>query len=166
MSRTLWVGLPNDYYPWLNPYIWASLQSPLGVLSPPNPLTSGQPTYVWAKVTNNSDEEVIDATVRFFFSPYGTHFSRNRAVSIGYSSVSLAPQASDDVLCLTFWSPTEPSRQPFSSNRWHGCLIVEVHHYIDPLPAPSAQFDSPRQYTQVGYRGVNIRRSDEERSRL
>jgi len=127
MSVSLEIRDGNPWY--LSPDIWTVPDDPNG--SPGMPV-AGNPCYLFARVTNNGSSAVQDATVRFYWANPAAGFDRTTANAIGQSNVSLAPGASEDVLCLTPWIPT-------FLNSGHECVLAEAFHSsADPLPVSPA----------------------------
>jgi hypothetical protein len=133
-SRTMSVQLTiEDGNPWyLSQDIWTVPQDPEG---PPGPPISGEPCFLWARVRNQGDEPVSNATVRFYWANPSVGFNRNTANFIGNAYVSLEAGANADVLCLTPWMPVYV-------NGGHECVLAEVFHASDPLPF-SPNFNVP-----------------------
>jgi hypothetical protein len=119
---------------WMSPDIWTVPgNDPEG--APGTPIV-GQPTYLWARVTNTGRSSVTNATVRYYWANPSVGFDRNTANPIGTSNVNLAAGESAEVLCLTPWIPEYV-------NEGHECVLAEAFHpSLDPLPATAA-FDVP-----------------------
>src|SRR5262249_33804044 len=89
---------------------------------------------------------VRDADVSFWYCFPTTRLERSRSVLVNTSHVNISKhQASEDVLCVAAWKPQ------FADNT-HVCLVVEIDHPIDPVPASSI-FDADT-YTQIGQRNL------------
>jgi hypothetical protein len=118
---------------WMSPDLWVVPGSdPEGTAGSP---VAGETNYVWAEVRNNGSSSVTDATVRFYWADPSVGFDRTTAHLIGTAYVSLAPSEAAEVLCLTPWIPTVV-------NDGHECILAEIFHASDPLPA-TAVFDVP-----------------------
>src|SRR5690242_16116569 len=84
---------------WASPDIWVVPgDDPDGPIGSP---VAGTPAYVWARVTNNGETAVSDATVRFYWANPSVGVDRTTANLIGTAFVTLAGGQSDEVLCLT-----------------------------------------------------------------
>jgi hypothetical protein len=115
-------GSPHWY---LSPDIW--------IVMDPNDITesmpvAGTPCYLKARVRNNGNSSVTNATVKFYWGNPAIGLNRTTATPIGQSFVSLAPGGSEEVLCLTPWVPV-------FLNGGHECILAEAYHVSDPLPA-------------------------------
>jgi hypothetical protein len=119
---------------WASPDIWVVPgDDPNGPIGSP---VAGTPAYVWARVTNNGETAVSDATVRFYWANPSVGVDRTTANLIGTAFVALAGGQSDEVLCLTQWVPV-------FVNGGHECLVAEAFHpSLDPLPA-TTDFNVP-----------------------
>jgi len=126
MTVELWIRDGNPWY--LSPDIWVVPGSnPTGE---PGPAVVNTPNFIWARVTNRGDTGVTNATVKYYWGNPGTLITRGNAIWIGTSYVSLAPNESKDVLCMTPWIP-------MWINNGHECLIVEAFCAENPLPPHS-----------------------------
>src|SRR5215218_4612299 len=127
----------KDGNPWyLSPDIWTVPgNDPEGTLGIP---IIGQPCYVWARVHNNGDTSVTQASVHFYWANPNVGFNRNTAERIGVSSVNLGVDEHNktaEVLCVT---PKVPS----FLDEGHRCILVEAfHRFHDPLPVGKVPFD-------------------------
>lgn len=115
-------GVPHWY---LSPDIWTVPNDPLG--APALPIEN-LPCYLYARVSNNGTTNVLNATVKFYWANPAVGFNRMTANFIGQSNVSLTAGQTDDVLCLVPWMPS-------FVNNGHQCILAEVFHASDPLPA-------------------------------
>jgi hypothetical protein len=116
----------RDGTPWyLSEDVWTVPDDPDG--TPGQPIV-GRQCYVWARVTNHASESVSNATVRFYWADPSTGFDRNTAHVIGTAYVSFDGAGTQDVLCLTQWTPT-------FVNGGHECVLAEAFHPTDALPA-------------------------------
>lgn len=114
---------------WLSPDIWTVPGDPEG--TPASPI-AGSPCFLWARVRNNGETGVTNATVRFYWANPAGGFDRMTATPIGTSFVSLPPGAVATVLCLTPWIPV-------IVNNGHECVVAEAFHdAFDPLPSGPA----------------------------
>jgi len=124
-----------DGDPWyLSPNIWTVPGSdPEGPAGAP---VEGDPCYLWARVTNNGNFLVQNATVRFYWANPSVGFDRTTANLVGTSFVTLSAGETQDVLCLTPWYPEYV-------NQGHECVLAEAFHPSDdPLPG-TVQFNVP-----------------------
>lgn len=155
MSGRLWIGDPkhkNTKAWWESARIWTVPgDSPLG---PPGPVEEGRPAFIWARVANKADRDIRDAELNFYFCPAATCLLREAAEPIGTSTVSLANEQIDEVLCVSPWVPHFSKQYP----RFPGCLVVELHHPADPLPYPPPPYFQPYKHTQVGIKNLYFER--------
>src|SRR6478609_3668838 len=125
MSVVLEIEDGNPYW-YLSPDIWTVPgNDPEG--APGQPIV-GTNCFLWARVHNTGSTAVQDATVRFYWANPSVGFDRSSASAIGFSFVSLEAGETQDVLCLTPWIPAYV-------NGGHECVLAEVFHDSDPLPA-------------------------------
>ncbi len=111
---------------WLSPDIWTVPGTdPEGAEGLP---IVGETCYIWARVTNNGNTLVNNATVRFYWANPAAGFDRTTANLIGTSFVTLSAGETANVLCLTPWIPE-------FVNEGHECVLAEAFHPLDPLPA-------------------------------
>ncbi len=145
MSVQLEIHDGSPYW-WLSTDIWTVPgDDPEG--APGLPIV-GEACYVWARVTNNGNSAVVDATVRFYWANPSVGFDRNTANHIGNANVSLNPGETQDVLCLIPWMPT-------FVNGGHECVLAEAFHTTDdPLPA-SLDFNVPTD-RHVAQRNISV----------
>lgn len=138
---------------WMSEDIWTVPNDPEGI--PAEPIV-GQPCYLWARVQNNGDQRVENATVRFYWANPSVGFDRTTANVIGSANVTLdAGGASSDVLCLTPWVP-------IFVNGGHECVLAEAFHQpADPLPA-TPMFDVPTD-RHVAQRNLSVLVAPEKR---
>lgn len=123
----------QDGNPWyLSPNIWV-IDNP-GNTASVAPVV-GQQHFLMAKVQNNGSTPVTNATVNFYWANPSIGVNRNTATLIGQSFISLGSNDEQDVLCLTPWVPE-------FVNGGHECLVAEVFHPSDPVPA-TPQFNVP-----------------------
>ena len=115
---------------WLSPDVWIVPGSdPLG--APGMPI-AGLPAYIWARVRNQGDTEVVNAEVRFYWADPSTAFDRTSAHLVGSAFVSLEAGQQTEVLLLVPWVPE-------FVNNGHACILAEAFHaFADPLPASPA----------------------------
>jgi hypothetical protein len=93
----------------------------------PGPPIANTPNFIWARVANRGTTAVESATVKYYWGNPATYLTRANMTAVGTSYVSLAPDESKEVLCVTPWVPTWV-------NDGHECLIVETYCAGDPLP--------------------------------
>jgi hypothetical protein len=145
VSGKLWVGPAVPLNPFFrseiaHTYIWVVPgDDPFGKPGEPQ---KGQHNYVWTTVTNLSGELCRDARIEFYATPWSFFNQRAHATHIGTSYVDIPPNQSETVLCLSPWVPTWGDYPDQS-------IFVELHHYIDPLPAEEPTFFSIYEYSQV-----------------
>ena len=146
MAVELWI---DDGDPWyLSPDIWVVPGGdPTG--SPGIPVLNS-PAFVWARVHNRGSNHVSNATVKYYWGNPSTTVTVSTATLIGISYVSLAPNESKEVLCLTPWIPVWV-------NNGHECLIAEAFAPADPLPQrePSDTFGVPND-RHAAQRNINV----------
>jgi len=132
---------------WNSPDLWVVPGGdPNGVPGQP---VSGEMAYVWAKVHNRGKDSADDAKVNFYWSNPATGVLRSNSTLIGYSFVSLNAGETKDVLCVTPWIPVVV-------NNGHECLVAEVIHPADPLPAPVTDEFAPQLHRQVAQKNLNV----------
>lgn len=151
------LEIPDGNPWWLSPNIWTVPgNDPTGPAGLPE---VGQSTYLFARVTNNGNDGVTDATVRFYWANPAVGFDRNTANLVGISNVSLNPGETKDVLCQTPWIPT-------FANNGHECILVEAfHEFLDPLPNTSVlNVPIDRHVAQRNLSVVKVRRIKGSRS--
>lgn len=131
---------------WMSPDIWVVPGTdPEG--APGTPI-AGSPAFLWARVRNNGNTAVQNATVRFYWADPSTGFDRNTATLVGTSFVSLDPGQVGDTLCLQPWTPEYV-------NGGHECVLAEAFHPTgDPLP-PSPDFNVPTD-RRVAQRNLSV----------
>ncbi|MFT4023684.1 MAG: hypothetical protein QM664_07870, partial [Flavihumibacter sp.] len=114
---------------------------------------AGVPCFMMARVKNNGNTAVVNATVKFYWANPSIGPDRNTATLVGQSFVSIDPGGTQEVLCLSPWTPV-------FVNNGHECLIVECFHPQDPLPATLA-FNVPtdRHVAQKNLAVVNAQKS-------
>jgi len=131
---------------WLSPDLWVvpgnDPNGPLGV-----PVV-GSPAFIWARVHNRGTDGVQNATVRYWWANPGTNFDRTTATQVGVSYVSLNAGETQDVLCLTPWTPSYV-------NGGHECILGEaLEPTFDPLP-PGNNFNACSD-RHVGQRNLSV----------
>lgn len=111
---------------WLSPNIWTVPGTdPLGPEGLP---VANQPCFLWARVRNIGNQRAENATVRFYWANPAVGVTRATATLVGSSFVSIDAGATAEVLCLAPWEPSW-------LNQGHECVLAEVFHPLDPLPA-------------------------------
>ena len=115
---------------WLSPDIW-TVPGPDPEGAPGSPI-AGQPCYLWARVHNNGETAVQNASVRFYWANPAVGFDRTTANPVGTAFVTLSGGQQADVLCLAPWVPV-------FVNGGHECVLAEAFHpSLDPLPGSPA----------------------------
>jgi len=116
--------------------------------SPGQPV-AGQIAYLWARVHNNGSASANGAQLNFYWSNPATGVLRSNSTLIGSSFVDLSPGETQDVLCLTPWTPT-------IVNDGHECIVGEVIHPADPLPSPLSDAFDPPEHLQIAQRNLSV----------
>lgn len=130
---------------WLSPDIWVVPGTdPSGAPGTP---VAGQTAFLWARVRNNGNSRVENATVRFYWANPAVGFDRTTATFVGSANVTLSGGQAEEVLCLTPW-------QVVWVNSGHECVLAEASHPFDPLPAGPA-FNVPTD-RHVAQRNLSI----------
>lgn len=124
------LEIPDGTPWWLSTDVWTVPGSnPEG--APGVPVT-GQPCYLWARVTNHGETQVDSATIRYYWANPAVGFDRTSANLVGTAYVDLGPGDTREVLCLTPWVPEYV-------NDGHECILAEAFHTsLDPLPGTPA----------------------------
>jgi hypothetical protein len=91
---------------------------------------AGGTNWVWARIWNNGNAPIFNATVNFYWADPSTIITRQNANLIGSEYVSIPANQYKHILCQVPW-------QPAAGSQAHVCLIVEAYDPIlDPLPYP------------------------------
>ena len=131
MSAILEIQDGNPW--WVSPDIWVVPgDDPTG---PPGLPVAGGNAFLWARVRNNGNSPVNNATVRFYWANPSVGFDRNTANLVGTAFVSLNANDVQEVLCLTPWVPV-------FLNGGHECVLAEIFSSEDSLP-PGPDFNVP-----------------------
>jgi hypothetical protein len=132
---------------WEGPDIWVVPGSdPLGAVGTP---VAGQPAYLWARVHNRGNVDVISARVDYWWSNPSIGVIRSLSTKVGSAFVDLPAGSTEEVLCLVPWVPV-------FVNGGHECLVCEVISPADPLPTPPPDvFDAPT-YHQIAQRNISV----------
>lgn len=146
MAATLIIR-DGDPHWWNSPDIWTVPESdPNG--APGAPIT-GFPAYMWARTRNTGDKAVTGARVDFYWSNPATGVLRSNSHFIGSAFVDLEPGEMQDVLCLTPWIPE-------IVNNGHECVVAEIVHPADPLPAPPPDAFDPPTFRQIAQKNLTV----------
>lgn len=131
---------------WASPNIWTVPdENPTGAVGYPQ---TGKPCYVWARVNNRGSTEATDATVDFYWANPAVGINPTTMTQIGTSSLTIGPDGTEDVLCLSPWYPSY-------INEGHLCLLSVVYHETeDPLSWNTA-FSVPDD-RQIAQRNVTV----------
>jgi hypothetical protein len=116
--------------------------------SPGNPM-AGQSAYVWARVSNTGSNDATNVRVNFYWANPALDVLRSTSTLIGYSYVDLPAGGSQDVLCLSTWTPV-------LVNEGHECLVAEAVHPGDPLPSPLPDSFDPPSYRQIAQKNLTV----------
>src|SRR5687768_6237073 len=87
----------------------------------------GQSAFLWARVTNDGDEPVSNAVVRFWWANPRTAARFQDLVPVGSSQVSLDSGETKEVLCLSAWHVV-------LVNGGHECLFALALSEQEELP--------------------------------
>jgi hypothetical protein len=137
-------GVP---YWWDSPDIWVVPgNDPNG--DPDQPV-AGQPAFLWAQVQNIGNQNASAAQVNFYWSNPAAGVLRSNSTLVGSAFVDLGPGETKDVLCVIPWIPV-------IVNNGHECVVAEVIHSGDPLPAPVPDAFDPPTYRQVAQKNLNV----------
>jgi hypothetical protein len=137
-------GVP---YWWDSPDIWVVPgNDPNG--DPDQPV-AGQPAFLWAQVQNIGNQNASGAQVNFYWSNPAAGVLRSNSTLVGSAFVDLGPGETKDVLCVIPWIPV-------IVNDGHECVVAEVIHTGDPLPAPVPDAFDPPTYRQVAQKNLNV----------
>ncbi len=134
-------------YWWNSPDIWVVPgNDPNG--TPGSPV-AGQPAFVWARVQNQGDVPALGAQVKYYWANPAAGVLRSNSTLIGSAFVDLGPGEVKGVLCVVPWIPV-------IVNGGHECLVAEVIHYGDPLPAPPPDDFNPPLYHQIAQKNLTV----------
>lgn len=98
----------------------------------PGPAQVGAQNWVWARVWNDGNASIFNATVNFYWADPSTIITRQNANLIGSEYVSIPAKQYKHIYCKVPW-------QPAMVNQGHACLIVEAYDpLLDPLPYPGS----------------------------
>jgi hypothetical protein len=139
------------------PYWWASTDiwvvpgnDPAG--TPGSPV-AGQPSYLWARVSNAGDSAVRGARVDFYWANPSAQIAIGVASQVGSAYVDLDAGETQDVLCLVPWVPV-------MVNGGHECLIATVHgtYDLDPIPdpLPNGYLLDPPAHDQIAQLNISV----------
>lgn len=132
---------------WESPDIWVVPGTdPLGPVGTP---VAGRTAYVWARVHNRGDVDVLSAQVDYWWSNPTTGVTRALSTKIGSAFVDVTAGGVEEVLCLVPWVPT-------FVNGGHECLVCEILSPLDPLPLPLQDDFDPPTFHQIGQRNLSV----------
>ena len=146
MPATL-VIRDGDPHWWASPDIWVVPGiDPNG--SPGQPV-AGEPAYLWGRARNTGDQTVTGARVDFYWSNPATGVLRSNSTLVGSAFVDLNAGEVKDVLCVIPWTPV-------IVNEGHECVVAEIVHSADPLPAPPPDAFDPPTYRQIAQKNLSV----------
>ena len=123
MSAQVEIRDGNPYW-YLSPDIWVVPGSdPAG---PPGAPVAGEPAYVWARIENHGDQDVLGVRVDLWWADPTFQVTRSTAHPIGSAyGDALAGTGPQDVLCLVPWLPVVV-------NGGHECLVATATYPATP----------------------------------
>ncbi|HZX27568.1 MAG TPA: hypothetical protein VFF16_10885 [Telluria sp.] len=142
----------NDGNPWwASPDIWVVPgNDPNG--GPGSPI-AGTANYVWARATNAGNVAVNGARIDFYWANPAAAVVVGVATFIGSAFADLAPNATQDVLCLVPWHPV-------IVNGGHECVLAVIHGAGDqnplPDPLPNGYAFDPPAHDQIAQLNVSV----------
>jgi hypothetical protein len=121
----------NDGIPWyVSNDIWVVPGNNPNSL--PGAAQANWTNWVWARVWNDGNAPIFNATVNFYWADPSTIITRQNATLIGSEYVSIPAKQYKHIYCHVPW-------QPVLLHPLHVCLIVEAYDPIlDPLPYPGS----------------------------